>query len=248
MEKQLLKWGTIGFGVDKWFSICGTEIDKQFIEAVVDFDTEKMNELLTKGASINIDLIVEQDGKILRSGTMLYHLLCQKPRTTSAGKQQEIGRLKKRINDGRISGRPTSHLSADLARARESMSREKAETEKHNEERCKDILEVAEFLLSKGAVINCSEGGRLDLSSAQAGEIKFGKVAEFINRANQIDHIVLDAMRAKGLNGVEIMDNYSKYFLNTATKYRNSTLALEEIEQAVKNERITADSVENGGD
>ncbi len=203
-----IEWGfmTIGFG-SRWYSLEGTEKDKEFVEAFFNRDKGKMLELINQG--VNRDVIVTiKRNNIEKTGTLIYHLLTEEPKksipfqaevaTTNQITRKDIQRHEKAENDKRL-----------------------AQVAKINNERAGQIIDMLEFWIDIGG----------DVEEFNAKEVKFSKVDKYLQRAVQIPSLIDAHMQEKGF---EYNEETDKLYARKIVEYRRSSLTIDEIKEAIK--------------
>ena len=79
MKKETISWSLSGFGIDREYSIKGTELDKQLVQAFLDNDKAKCLKLIKQGAYVNVSLTIKSGDKIVAFGPLFQHLIGEKP-------------------------------------------------------------------------------------------------------------------------------------------------------------------------
>lgn len=228
MKKENIKWFMFGLGVNKEYSIEGTELDRELVDAFFNMDKIKCLELLQKGADINVSLTIKSNGETVACGPLFQHLIGEKPwKAKTAQMNKEIEAINR-------SNHYNQYLSSNdrgrVERLKQSIKKEIASTKSHNEKREKEIVDFAEFWLDIGGgrplVVGTNYHNALDLD-----KIEYPKVREYIERATEVDRAVQKKMVNERIWGEK--GAVEKFYFGT-TIYRTSNFTIDEIKEKVQ--------------
>ena len=206
MKKEKIEWGwtSIGFG-SRWYSLEGTEKEKELVEAFFNMDKDKIVDLINQGANRDVIVTIKRDNEE-KTGTLIYHLLTEEP-------QKPIIPYH-------------SHVSYTDVRERERAERKERESAEarsriNNQKRADKIIDMLEFWIDIDG----------DVEDLEREEVKFSKVDKYLQRAVQINTLVDERMKEKGF---EYNEETDKLYARKIIEYRRSSLSIEEIKQAIK--------------
>ena len=228
MKKEKIEWSLVtSVGLGKDYSIEGTELDRELVEAFFDMDKIKCLEILQKGAAINVSVTIKQNGEVVAWGPLFQHLIGEKP--TKA----QTAQLSKQIEDLKTSSRQQNYptyIEKEIKQLQETKNQRIAQAKSHNEKREKEIIDFAEFWLDIGGgrplIDGVNHANTLDLD-----KIEYPKVRDYIERATEIDRAVskkIDSERMWSEKGIE-----EKFYMET-TVYRTSDYTINEIKEKVQ--------------
>lgn len=206
MKKEKIEWGwtSIGFG-SRWYSLEGTEKDKELVEAFFNMDKDKIVDLINQGANRDVIVTIKRDDEE-KTGTLIYHLLTEEPQKPRMPYHPHV-----------------SYMDVRKRERAERKERESAEARSriNNQKRADKIIDMLEFWIDIGG----------DVEDLERKEVKFSKVDEYLQRAVQINTLVDERMKEKGF---EYNEETDKLYARKIIEYRRSSLSIEEIKQAIK--------------
>lgn len=209
MIKQKIQWGNVSIGLPSvWYSLEGSEKDKELVEAFFNRDKDKIVELINQGANKDVEVTIKKDGKE-KTGTLIYHLLTEEA-------------LKPTPYKAPIAGAPDSEIRKKAERDARTINNKRAEqVGKLNNERADQIIDMLEFWLELG--------GRIGFNDFE--EFKIPKVRKYLERSTEIQSLINFHMDKKGF---EDNEENAKLYWQKVAQYRKSALTIEEIEKAIQ--------------
>ncbi|MBR6778893.1 MAG: hypothetical protein IKM43_01910 [Clostridia bacterium] len=223
IQKKTFEWGFAGIGFSTNYKLFGTQLDYDFIQACLNGDNVKMQELIKKGANPNVNLEIRFNDKA-EYGTILKHLALQQPSKNIqiTALKRDLDRLKKLANEEQ--GRYYDNLYKQTLQEFNRLSKKQ---ENENIAKSKQIIENIDFLLSIGGRFT-QTGERLGISEIGLQRIGFKQVKEYIQRAKLVDDLVEEHMG-------DMYDHYEEFLAKT-TELRNSGKTIQEIKEFLKSE------------
>lgn len=215
------------------YTIDGSELDKQLVEAFLSYDKEKVSELLNQGANKNVNLRIEEKTNgdtIVNSGPLMQHLLCKKPIPV-----REVTRVARRSSSSAVTyNAKTSSFDRNQQALREKRALKLAQyneierTKKANNALADKIIDMFEYWLNIYK--------RIEIYPEDLSDIKIKKVRDYIERTWEVERIVLEKMKDLNLlkDGIIINARYYNMFIDKTKEYRMSSLSLDEIEETVQ--------------
>lgn len=209
-NKEMIKWGRIWLldSSSIWYSLFGSDKDKEFVEAFWNLDKDKMLELIKQGANKDLILTTErtEGEKITKTtGTLIDHLLTEEP-------QKVIH------HDWPYVMSSNEEENKRLAKEREqARKKETAKTNIRNDQRADEIIDMYEFLLDIG----------FSARNPDPENIKHGKVNKYLQKASDVQKLVNKQMKENGID-----DNL--LYKNKVAQYRKSPLTIREIKREIK--------------
>ena len=242
MKKENITWFLYAFGINKVYSIEGTELDKELIDAFFKMDKLKCLELIQKGANMYVKLTIKNNG-VVTCGPLFEHLIYEKPWKADTAKLskeiEDLKKNKKREKDDyeRWNRRPyrSYYIDKQIEELQKRKNQEIVMVKSHNEKRENELVDFAKFWIDIGGgerpwVL----GVNRDFNIIDLDKIGYQKVREYIERVSEVDKIVLRKIESEGVDWTKkgVIEKFDK-----ATEfYRNSDYTIDEIKDKVQND------------
>lgn len=223
-NEKKIEWSSIGNIGHRptYYSLFGSDKDKEFVEAFWNLDKDKMLELIKQGANKNLLLTIERtegDEITKTTGSLIYHLLTEEPQ--------------KVIQHDRPYGISSNEeTNVRLAKEREqARKKETLETNRRNDQRADEIIDMYEFWLD---IVGYARNPGPE-------NIKHDKVNKYLQKASDVQKLVNKQMKENGID-----DNL--LYKSKVAQYRKSPLTIREIKREIKTDLELNKNIESANE